>query len=512
MNSTVTVNKPYDISVMIPVLNLSPRSLKVSGKFTHRRSGTTLKIRGFLNRKNQVILRYSLPFEGEWEYVVRGSWSDRSLDKGTLRCKITSETRYPVEVTSGKVRPIFTQNNQPYFMSMFECNWLFALWMSDEQNARRYLATIKKHRFNSIAMNIYAHGCAWTKEGTPGRLVPPPLFNWGGTNDNPDFSTINPDFYERFDQLMNCMYELDLVAHLYLFVWNKGNNYPETGSYEESEYVSYVIRRYQAYPNVIWDYCKEAYLRIDKKHIRHMVKLMRSEDIYKRLLTVHDDKLIQYDDSFDDLLDFYTMQLKHDYYSKTLREIEKGKKPVFTAEYTYESGKDLNDKTFEDAHSFKDYMLSSWELAIAGSPICYYYTYSAWDVIRVDDNPQGYAGSEFLVKYFESFDWWNFTAVPEENRLVRTQQACAKHIDKTEFLLLTDKCGRFGIVVDFEKYHMVGEWVDIYTGDRKDIQSSDFTHEYNSEITFAMCPFAERHGSKGYCLARFELKENTLTT
>ena len=91
--------------------------------------------------------------------------------------------------------------------------------------------------------------------------------------------------------------------------------------------------------------------------------------------------------------------------------------------------------------------------------------------------------------------------------MVRTQQACAKHIDKPQFILLTDKRGRFGFVIDFDRYAVEGEWVDIYTGNRQPIRSSDFTHEYNSEITFAMCPFAEQHGSMGYCLAKFEINE-----
>lgn len=506
MNKLVTANKPYDIIFSFPE-EAQTGSETLSGIFSHKESSTEIQLKGFIHKPNQMVLRYSLPKEGEWDYIVSRSSDNKVLESGTFSCEVNSDTRYPVDVTAYKVRPVFTQNDKPYFMSMYECNWLFALWMSNEQDARKFLNNIKENKFNSIAMNVYAHTCAWTKEGTPGRLVPPPLFNWGGSNDSPDFSQINPEFYKRFDELMHYMYELDLVAHLYFFVWNKGNSYPEAGSPEESEYVSYITRRYQAFPNVIWDYCKEAYLRIDKGHIRDIVMQIKSEDKYNRLITVHDDKLIQYDDSFDELLDFYTMQLKHDYYSKTLREIEKGNKPVFCAEYTYESGKTLDDKTFESSHTYEDLMLVTWELAIAGSPICFYYTYSSWDVIRVDDRPKGLEGSKKLVNYFNSFDWWNFTAASEENLQVRTQQACAKHIDKNEYMLLSDPCGRFGFTLDFEKYNIVGEWIDIYTGEKMPISSSHFIHEYNSEITFAICPIAKKYTSKGHCFARFEIQE-----
>ena len=503
MNKKVTANKPYDIIISLSE-GTQTGSETLTGTFVHRESGTELQLKGFIHEAGQVIIRYALTKEGEWDYSVSGARKGEVLEKGTLSCEVNTETRYPVDVSASKVRPIFTQNEKPYFMSMYECNWLFALWMTNEEDARRFLESIKENKFNSIAINLYAHACAWTKEGTPGRLVPPPLFNWGGSNDSPDFTRINPEFYKRFDDLMYFMYELDLVAHLYFFVWNKGNSYPEAGSPEETEYVSYITRRYQAFPNVIWDYCKEAYLRIDKDHIRNIIKQIKNEDCYNRLITVHDDKLIQYDKSFDELLDFYTMQLKHDYYSKTLREIEKGDKPVFCAEYTYESGKDLNDKTFESAHTYKNLMLVTWELAIAGSPICYYYTFTSWDVIRVDDKPEGLKGSKNLVEYFNTFDWWNFTAASEENLQVRTQQACARHIDKNEYILLTDSAGRFGFTLDFDKYNVKGEWVDIYTGDRQSIQTTDFTHEYNSEITFAMCPFSKRHGTMGFGLAKLK--------
>lgn len=503
----IIANKPYDISIVLPENYVDPHQIFFSGEFVHKNSGISLVVNGFIDTPEQGIIRYSLPLEGEWEYTVKASWRGSAQEKGTLDCVVTPDTRYPVAITPTKVRPVFTQQEKPYFMSMYECNWLFALWMTNEQDARKFLATIKEYKFNSIAMNLYAHTCAWTQEGTPGRLVPPPLFNWGGTNEDPDFTRTNPEFYKRFDGLMNCMYELDLVAHLYLFVWNKGNSYPKAGSIEETDYISYVIRRYQAYPNIIWDYSKETYLRIDKQHIFKMMELVRREDAYKRLLTIHDDKLVQYDESFEPLVDFYTMQIHHDYYSKTLREIEKGKKPVFTAEYTYESGKDINDKTFQEVHTYEDYMLAAWQIALAGSPICYYYTFSAWDVIRVEDKPKGYEGSRFIVEYFESFDWWNYTAVPEGNRLVRTIIACAKHVDESKFVLLTDWRGRFSLLLDFEKYTIEGEWVDLYTGERLAIKESDFAHVYNSEIVFAACPFGERHGNMSYYLAKFELKE-----
>ncbi|MDC7232499.1 MAG: DUF4038 domain-containing protein [Spirochaetales bacterium] len=499
---TVTLNKPYDITLGSAG---EEQSAPLTGTFVHKEKGTKLLLKGFEQEPGQQTIRYSLPEEGEWDFTITGSAGE--LETGSVICAIDSETRYPVDVTSYKARPIFTQNDKPYFMSMYECNWLFALWMDNEEDARNFLINIKENRFNSIAMNVYAHTCAWTKEGTPGRLVPPPLFNWGGSNEHPDFSCINPEFYKRFDDLMHFMYDLDLVAHLYYFVWNKGNSYPAEGSPEEAEYVSYITRRYQAFPNVIWDYCKEAYLRINKDHIRTIVKQIKTEDSYNRLITVHDDKLVQYDESFDELLDFYTMQLKHDYYSKTLREIEKGKKPVFCAEYTYESGKTLDDKTFESSHTYENLMRVTWELAIAGSPICYYYTFSSWDVIRVNDRPRGLEGSKLLVDYFNSFDWWNFTARSEENLQVRTQQACAKHIDRNEYMLLTDTAGRFGFTLDFDKYKVEGEWVDIYTGARQAIESSHFVHEYNSQIKFAMCPFAPRHGAMGNCFARFTITE-----
>ena len=252
MKNIITANNPYDIAITFNDAS-HKGSDTIWGIFVHRESGTELKLKGFIHEPDQGILRYSLPKEGEWYYSVTGESGGQILEAGTVFCEVNSDTRYPVDVSEYKVRPIFTQNDKPYFMSMYECNWLFALWMTNEEDARKFLNTIKENEFNSIAMNVYAHYCAWTKEGTPGRLVPPPLFNWSGSNDSPDFSKINPEFYKRFDELMFYMYELDLVAHLYFFVWNKGNSYPAAGSPEETEYVSYINRRYQAFPNVIWD-------------------------------------------------------------------------------------------------------------------------------------------------------------------------------------------------------------------------------------------------------------------
>jgi hypothetical protein len=43
----------------------------------------------------------------------------------------------------------------------------------------------------------------------------------------------------------------------------------------------------------------------------------------------------------------------------------------------------------------------------------YYYTYTAWDVIRPDDEPPGYRMHQWLVEFMRASEWWRLAPHPE---------------------------------------------------------------------------------------------------
>ena len=68
-----------------------------------------------------------------------------------------------------------------------------------------------------------------------------------------------------------------MQAHLLIKVYNKAVNWPGHGSDEESLFFRWLVARYAAYPNVIWDFSKEANNEKDLAYKQGWLKWLRQE-------------------------------------------------------------------------------------------------------------------------------------------------------------------------------------------------------------------------------------------
>ncbi|NJL30154.1 MAG: DUF4038 domain-containing protein, partial [Phycisphaerales bacterium] len=159
-------------------------------------------------------------------------------------------------------------------------------------------------------MNVYAYDARWgerDKIDNKYDFSKPSYCLFGGTNENPDFSTLNFEFFNHLDRVIAHLNEQGIVAHLMMYVWNKQVNWPAPNSLEDNRYFDYIVKRYQAFPNIIWDVSKEALLygRNDKEYINSRIDRVRRLDGHERLLTVHD---YDYCSSFPNKVDFISIQ------------------------------------------------------------------------------------------------------------------------------------------------------------------------------------------------------------
>ncbi len=111
-------------------------------------------------------------------------------------------------------------------------------------------------------------------------------------------------------------------------------NWPEPGSKEDNMYFDYVVKRYQAYPNLVWDISKEAlaYGRDDLGYITERIDRLRKLDGHGRLVTVHD---YGYCAKHPDKVDIISIQdWKANIYDATSRVVKRHPdKPVFNIEH-----------------------------------------------------------------------------------------------------------------------------------------------------------------------------------
>ncbi len=235
------------------------------------------------------------------------------------------------------------------------------------------------------------------------------MIPWEGTYDNPDYSRFNLPYWQHYDRVIKALHERGMTAHIMFKVYNKMVNWPEKGSPEDDLYFRYVVNRYAAFPNIVWDYSKESYYEEDVSYKQDRLELIRRTDPYDRLVTLHDDKQI-FEGHYDELIDFHADQYHDpDMYHAALEQRAYRDWPIFNVEFGYEHGPGgITDKTFGRVQNPEEVCHRAWMLATTGAYLAYYYTYTAWDVIRLDDTPVGYGYFRILSDFFNSVDFPSF--------------------------------------------------------------------------------------------------------
>ena len=122
---------------------------------------------------------------------------------------------------------------------------------------------------------MHAHDTSWN----PGKscewdYAPTEMYVFEGTNEHPDHTRLNTRFFQHYDTMMEALREkAGIVAHIMLKVYNKKVKWPAKWSPEEERYFRYVIARYQAFGNVVWDFAKESYNEKDNVLQSHLLDL-----------------------------------------------------------------------------------------------------------------------------------------------------------------------------------------------------------------------------------------------
>lgn len=438
---------------------------QIQATFTCEHSKEQLHIPAFYLGNHQWGVHFSPTTVGVWRYIINDLDLSCQLDRGIIHCQEGEKKRLPpLSVKQQGERSVFFQGEeiqQPFLLCAYECNWLFALWMKDKAQAQVLIEKIIANRFNAVVVNLYAHSCTWTKADTVGRLVPPPKYCWGGTNEAPEFSQLNVEFFKELDGLYGYLQEKGLYTMVYFFVFNKNVKYPTQNSPEETMYLQQVTARYQAFSNIIWIYGKESFHNPNKENILYCLELIQKTDGYRRLISNHDDRLLEYHPKHQALTDFLTIQHHSDFFEYSYRQVRESGKPVFHGEFGYESGATLEDITYGVAQNIEEFLYRGWRVAFAGASICYYYTYTAWDVIRPQDTPAGYDMFRILHEFFQQLDWWNYS--PKFHLMPWGNHLLQKNGEET-FIILANMGGSILSNWYLDEYDFQGQWLDPYTG------------------------------------------------
>jgi hypothetical protein len=288
------------------------------------------------------------------------------------------------------------------------------------------------------------------------------LYAWEGTNEQPNHSRFNLAYWQHYDRVIAALFRRGIVAHILLRVYNKQVNWPVNGSAEDDLYYRWVIARYAAYSNVTWDLAKEANYEKDLDYKTGRLRYLRANDPYRRLLTVHDDRANYDRGVYNDLVDYRSDQQHTDWRKTMLAHLQQHSWPVINTEFGYECGPNgLGDKTYSVAQLPKEVCRRAWELYMAAGFGAYYYTYTAWDIIRPNDSPPGYQYFKNLRDFFASTGYWKMKPVEG----VASDGYCLADAGR-EYVVFLNSAAPFTLTLGEQPAPFTGEWYQPFRGAR----------------------------------------------
>jgi hypothetical protein len=423
INANFSVQKweVLDISFENKSKITSPFTTNFDAIFTHE-SGKQQEVKGFYNGKNEWVLRFSSSLKGSWSFKT--TTDIKILNGKTGNVQVTDnkkDNHGAIVVNKDNPQHFYYEDGIPYFLLAFECDWLYALDYHNKQGTPKtnhLLDLIDKNGFNQIVMNVFSYDVSWEKDDKlkehPEHEFggPKDIFPFLGNNDKPDYSALNPEFFQKFDRTISLMHDKRIVSHLMIYVWNKLVAWPDMNSDADNMYFDYIIKRYQAFPNIVWDISKEAlfYGRADEDYIHERIERIRKLDTYKRLLSVHDFK---YCSRNPEKVDFISTQnWSHNLYDKMLDARQKyNQKPVFNIEHGgYEkSPYQVFTGDYVDAEIC---LRRNYLCLFAGVYTTYYWQGASWNAIIYNpfEQPADFIKPKFeyfehMKKFFSVFDF-----------------------------------------------------------------------------------------------------------
>ena len=480
-----TPYRPVDVETRAHCEIGNPFFSDIEGRFEGP-DNAVLRVPGFYAGEGVWKIRFSPTKPGSWTYTVRSATNPDADDmSGVVECAPGGRTtRGPLRIPLENPFHFAFEDGTPHFMNAYECDWLWALDLGAEnlENTTKLVDSIRSYGFNNVIMNVYAHDCGWSEGRTSKNdYGPPAKYAWEGTNEDPDHSRINTDFFDHYDGVVRLLADREIMIHLFLKVYNKMVNWPQPYSPEDDLFFRYITARYQAYPNILWDFSKESKNEPDKKYVYNRVNFVKALDAYRHLFTIHDDPGYFADAARRRSVDFFTAQQHTDFFYAALAGKDRYRIPYFNSEFGYEHGPGgIDDYTYGVRQTPEELIRRAYEVVMAGAYPAYYYTNTAWDVIDISYDPPGCGYFRILYEFFTSIEWWKFEPVLE---LTHPNSGLCLARSDDELVLYPGarerERGDIFLTAPLNYAAYEGYWMDIFSGERRPIPKSSLRPNAN---------------------------------
>lgn len=168
---------------------------------------------------------------------------------------------------------------------------------------------------------------------------------------------------------------------------------------------------------------------------------------------------------YDRIVDFRSHQEQTNHLHATvINQLALNNWPVFNLESSYEHGTEGPfDVTYGRGNSPEEVIKAMWEIQMVGGYNAYYYTYTAWDVIRPDDTPPGYDYVKLFTDFFSNTQYW---LLKSDNSLVSSGYCLAN--PGKEYIIYLDKAIPFVLNLSGLSKPLQAVWFQPFSGKYRD--------------------------------------------
>lgn len=265
---------------------------EIFGEFCNENE--TKIVSGFYDGDGTYCIRFMPSFEGEYEYRIYGSFSDKEYTGKFTVEKADSHGMVRVDGTSFKYC-----DGTPYYSIGTTC---YAWVGQDRELQAQTIETLKNSAFNKIRFCIfpkhydynYRDPIMFPYEGTPVDSSDIGKYNFEdygaeSLGNNWDFYRFNTEYFRMIDDNVEKLMKLGIEADIILFHPYDRWGFSKMSSEENALYLKYITARYGAYRNVWWSMANEYDIRPYKTidDWDWCAELVTANDPYNHLISIH---------------------------------------------------------------------------------------------------------------------------------------------------------------------------------------------------------------------------------
>jgi hypothetical protein len=497
VKSAVPLHHVHDFKLTSQTKHDNPFRVRLTATFTDKAGRQIRNLPGFYDGGKTWKIRFCPTTMGEWTGRTRSD--DPAMDDIELPAVVCVPNRNPnvrglVSLDPHHRHRLMWADGTPYVPLGFELDWLAAFHQRLGQPKGKpvdpkkdrftpALDLLVKRGFNYLVSNVYAYS-RFSDPSEPYAYTPPDLYPFGGANEAPDHSVLNVKFFQDFDQAIAAAHRRGIVVDLMIQVQNKAVKWPARFSADDDAYWRYVLARYQAYGNIIWDVSKESFnlarAAPAQGYVFNRIEMIRRHDAYGHIVTAHDPEIHSQgrnspvDDVCDlvsDQIHLYTgysdaevVEAARTYNREAIRRFRLADKPYVNIEFGYERGVEPI-KTIDNngCRPGKDLLIWSYALYAGGAYANYYYNNTSWNLVKFSPEPKSWKQFRYLRDWLDMMD---LAPMAPDNEFAR-HGMCLAEPGRQYYVFLPEGGDE---VLDLACAHgarkIAATWMDIYTGKR----------------------------------------------